>query len=343
MQKRGEEILEKADWVLIGPGGMIPTGLAATVWGIMAVCIVATLLMTANLRVRDPGKPQLAAEAIVCGLTRFGRGVRQKVAHSWKRVATVVGIIAAVIVVTVGANMLNPQTPNMEGFKESLTEALTNETVFTIPVLGGIPIGSSVVVTWIIMAFWMILTLILTRNLKVENPGKVQAALEAAVGFLNGFVKQSIGRHWRSFAPYLGTVALYIGSANIIGIFGLTSPTKDVSVTASLAVMSMLLIYGAQFRFRGLRGGIKRFAEPMWLLTPINLMEVAVRPLALCMRLFGNILGAFIIMEMIKYLVPAVIPAAFCVYFDLFDGIIQTIVFVFLTALFTGEGIQEEE
>ena len=81
----------------------------------------------------------------------------------------------------------------------------------------------------------------------------------------------------------------------------------------------------------------------MWLLTPINLMEVAVRPLALCMRLFGNILGAFIIMEMIKYLVPAVIPAAFCVYFDLFDGIIQTIVFVFLTALFTGEGIQEEE
>ena len=81
----------------------------------------------------------------------------------------------------------------------------------------------------------------------------------------------------------------------------------------------------------------------MPLLTPINLMEVAIRPLALCMRLFGNVLGSYIIMEMIKYLVPAVVPAVFGIYFDLFDGIIQTIVFVFLTALFTGEGIKQEE
>ena len=74
----------------------------------------------------------------------------------------------------------------------------------------------------------------------------------------------------------------------------------------------------------------------MPLLTPINIMEIAIRPLALCMRLFGNVLGAYIIMEIIKYLVPVVVPAAFCLYFDLFDGLIQTVVFVFLTALFTG-------
>ena len=107
--------------------------------------------------------------------------------------------------------------------------------------------------------------------------------------------------------------------------------------------MSAFLIYGAQFRYRGLRGGLKQFAKPMPLLLPINLMEVAVRPLALCMRLFGNILGAFIIMEMLKLLVPVVLPAVFSLYFDLFDGLIQTVVFVFLTTLFTGEGIKEED
>ena len=48
-------------------------------------------------------------------------------------------------------------------------------------------------------------------------------------------------------------------------------------------------------------------------------------------------------MDIIKYLVPAVIPAVFSIYFDLFDGLIQTVVFVFLTAMFTGEGIKEEE
>ena len=81
----------------------------------------------------------------------------------------------------------------------------------------------------------------------------------------------------------------------------------------------------------------------MPLLIPINLMEVAIRPLALCMRLFGNILGAFIIMEMLKLLVPVVLPAVFSLYFDLFDGLIQTVVFVFLTTLFTGEGIKKED
>ena len=224
---------------------------------------------------------------------------------------------------------------HLEAFKESLLQELENKTAFTIPLLGGIPVADSVVVTWIVMA-------VLTRNLRVRSPGRVQAALEWAVQFLNSFVKTNIGTHWRPFAPWLGTVALYIGVSNLIGIFGLTPPTKDISVTAALAVVRMLLIYGAQFRYNGPLGGLKKFAEPMPLLLPINLMEVVIRPLALCMRLFGNILGAYIIMEMLKFVAPVILPAVFSIYFDLFDGLIQTVVFVFLTTLFTGEGIKDE-
>ena len=231
----------------------------------------------------------------------------------------------------------------LEEFKESLVSELGNKTAFTIPVLGGVPVADSVVVTWIIMALLVVISLMLTRKLSVRSPGKVQVALEWAVQFLNGFVKTNIGTHWRPFAPWLGTVALYIGFSNLIGILGLTPPTKDISVTTALAIMSMLLIYGSQFRYNGLLGGLKKFAAPMPLLLPINLMEVVIRPLALCMRLFGNILGAYIIMEMLKFVVPVVLPAIFSIYFDLFDGTIQAVVFVFLTALFTGEGIQDEE
>ena len=231
----------------------------------------------------------------------------------------------------------------MDAFKGSLVSELGNETAFTIPVLGGIPVSESVVVSWIVMAVLALAALLLTRKLSVRDPGKVQIALESAVQFLNGFVKENIGSHWRPFAPWLGTVALYIGLSNIVGIFGLTPPTKDIGVTAALAVISKLLIYGAQLRYNGLLGGLKKFAEPMPLLIPINLMEIVIRPLALCMRLFGNVLGAFIIMEMIKLLVPAVVPAVLSIYFDLFDGLIQMVVFVFLTTLFTGEGIKEPE
>ena len=80
--------------------------------------------------------------------------------------------------------------------------------------------------------------------------------------------------------------------------------------------------------------------EPTPLLLPINLMEVIIRPLSLCMRLFGNVLGAFIIMELIKLAIPVGLPLAASMYFDVFDGIIQTVVFVFLTAMFTQETME---
>ena len=232
---------------------------------------------------------------------------------------------------------------SLDAFKESLVEELGNKVAFTVPVLGGVPVAESVVVTWIVMAALIALALALTRRLSVDRPGKVQCALEWTVEFLNGFTKNNMGAHGPDFAPYLGTISLYILLCNIIGIFGLVPPTKDLNVTAALAIMSAVLSYGARFRYHGLRGGLKKFMEPMPLLLPINLMEVVIRPLALCMRLFGNILGAFIIMELIKMMAPAVVPVPFSIYFDRFDGGIQAVVFVFLTALFVGEGIKEEE
>ena len=58
------------------------------------------------------------------------------------------------------------------------------------------------------------------------------------------------------------------------------------------------------------------------------------------MRLFGNVLGAFVIMELIKNMVPIALPVPFSLYFDIFDGLIQAYVFVFLTSLFIKEAIE---
>ena len=104
--------------------------------------------------------------------------------------------------------------------------------------------------------------------------------------------------------------------------------------------MSLVLIYGSQFRYHGLGGGLKKFGQPSVIITPLNVMEVGIRPLALCMRLFGNILGGFIIMELIKTVAPAVVPIPFSLYFDIFDGVLQAVVFVFLTTLFLSESLE---
>ena len=213
--------------------------------------------------------------------------------------------------------------------------------MFNIPIFGGIPVGESVVVTWIIMAALTILSIILVRNLKVENPGKKQLALEAFISFLDNFFTDILGKEGRRYIPYLISTALYIGVANLIGLLGFKPPTKDLNVTAALSLMSLFLIYYSGFHKKGMKGFLKSFAEPMPLVTPINIMEIAIRPISLCMRLFGNVIGSFVIMELLKTVMPAILPIPFSLYFDVFDGLIQTYVFVFLTSLFIKEQIEE--
>ena len=113
-------------------------------------------------------------------------------------------------------------------------EELNCETAFTIPVFGGIPVAESVVVTWIIMAVLLLGSIILVRNLKVENVGKKQVVLETVVGGLYNSFYDLLGEDGKGYIPYLMTVGLYIGVANMIGLFGLKSPTKDVGVTVFL-------------------------------------------------------------------------------------------------------------
>lgn len=222
---------------------------------------------------------------------------------------------------------------------EELIEKLQSKISFTIPIFNGIPVPQSVVITWIVMAFLVLFSIIFVRNLKVVPTG-IQIYIEAMVGGLNGFFKGILGEKGKPFFPYLGTVALYIGVSNIIGIFGLDPPTKDINVTAALAIMSILLVLGAGIKTKGIKKWLHHFILPMPFLLPFNILEIFIRPLSLCMRLFGNILGAFVVMELLKFVTPMIIPIPFSLYFDIFDGLIQAFVFVFLTSLFIQEAIE---
>ncbi|MCD8142978.1 MAG: F0F1 ATP synthase subunit A [Clostridiales bacterium] len=220
---------------------------------------------------------------------------------------------------------------------EKVMEELNCETVFSI---GGIDILESTVVTWIIMAVLLLGSFLLTRNLKVRNISKRQAAVEFCVTKLEDVVTDMVGEEGRSYVPYLITVLLYIGFANLIGIFGFKPPAKDLNVTIALAVMSIILVQMASIRARGTKGWLHSFLEPVPVVVPFNILDLITRPLSLCMRLFGNVLGAFVIMELIEAVVPAVFPMIASLYFDIFDGILQAYVFVFLTSIYIKEAIE---
>ena len=222
----------------------------------------------------------------------------------------------------------------------NLIEELNCDTIFTIPLFGGISKSESVVVTWIIMAVMAIAAICLVRNLKVENPGKKQLLLETAISGIYKFFEETIGEHGKRYIPYLMTIMLYLGVANLIGLIGFKPPTKDLNVTAAMAIMSIILIEYAGIYQKGVKNWLKSFAQPVAIIAPINVLEIVIRPLSLCMRLFGNVLGGFVVMELIKLLVPVFVPVVFSCYFDIFDGLIQAFVFVFLTALFIKEATE---
>lgn len=227
-----------------------------------------------------------------------------------------------------------------EALSSTLMEELNCKVVFTIPIFGGIPIYESVAVTWIIMAVLVLLSKLLVRNLSVENPGRVQLFLESSIGFLRDFFVDLVGEEGKGYVPYLISTAIFIGAANLIGIVGFVPPTKDLNMTAALAIISIAVIEYAGFHKKGAKGFLKSFAEPVAIILPINILEVFIRPVSLCMRLFGNVLGSFVVMELIKLVVPLFVPIPFSFYFDIFDGLIQAYVFVFLTSLFIKEAVE---
>ncbi|MGN0595566.1 MAG: F0F1 ATP synthase subunit A [Hominimerdicola sp.] len=229
----------------------------------------------------------------------------------------------------------------IEKISEAINESMTTEIAFYIPIFGGIPVPVSCVVTWIIMAVLVIASILLTRNLQLV-PNRRQAAIETCVEFLRNFFKEQLGEKGMCYFPYLATVIIYIGFSNIIGLFGFTPPTKDLNVTAALAIMSIILVEYAGIRAKGAKGWLKSFVQPVAIIAPLNIMEIVIKPLSLCMRLFGNVLASYIIMEMIKVICPVILPLPLSAYFDIFDGFIQAYVFVFLTSLYINEAIEDE-
>ena len=124
----------------------------------------------------------------------------------------------------------------------ALTAALKEELNVDMVTVFGLSIPESVVVSWGIMAFLVIGSILLTRNLRVDHITKRQAILETVVTTINDFFVGLLGESGKRYVPYLMSVALYIGCSNLIGVFGIKPPTKDLNVTAALALMSICLI-----------------------------------------------------------------------------------------------------
>ncbi|MEG2052068.1 MAG: F0F1 ATP synthase subunit A [Oscillospiraceae bacterium] len=228
-----------------------------------------------------------------------------------------------------------------------------------------IGITDTIVMMWIIMAVIIAFAIIITRKFETVPVGK-QLVAETLVGTVNDFIKNNLGHHWKKFAPYFGTLLLFILFSNIAGIFSIlptgeqlyswtgikifenfnfkiVPPTKDLNLTATMALMTVLLIPIASISTKGLKGYLKGFLRPTPIMLPFNILDYATRTLSLSLRLFGNILAGYIIMEMLfegSIFIKPIIPFA-SAFFDLFDAGLQAYIFVFLSSIYISEAIEE--
>jgi F-type H+-transporting ATPase subunit a len=217
----------------------------------------------------------------------------------------------------------------------------------------GIAITETVIISWVVMVILIVLSLLLTRNLK-RIPKGPQAILEIAIEFLNDFSKQQFGKAADILTPYIGTLFLFLLIANIIPVlspieafdftplFVIKPPTRDINVAASLACITILLVIICNIKTKGLIGWFKHFLHPVPFMLPFNIMEYGTRLLSLSLRLFGNILGAFILMHLVEGLIPIAAPMVLSLYFDFFDGFLQAAIFTFLSVLYISEALEKD-
>lgn len=226
-----------------------------------------------------------------------------------------------------------------------------------LPILGdqaSFYITETVINTWIIMAILVVVSIIITRNMKLV-PGGKQNVAEILVGVLTNLTGSSMGKDKLGFAPYMGTLMIFLVCANLWGLTGMRAPTADLNTTFALSILTFFMIHGFAIKRKGVFGWLKgTFFEPVAPMAPLNLISEIATPVSLAFRLFGNIVGGMIIMALIYNALGNIlgsvlpipifmlaIPVPLHGYFDIFAGVLQAFIFTMLTMVFVSMAMDD--
>ncbi len=211
---------------------------------------------------------------------------------------------------------------------------------FTVDI-AGIKIIAPIIYEWATMVFLIIASILLTRKMSTRKPSKIQTLIEMLYSFLEGLVVDNVGEEYSNFVPVLGTMFMMLFILDTSGMLGFSEATSNLSVTAGFTIITFCIMHGNAIKKNGVKEYFKGYARPYVPMILLNLMELFILPLSLCLRLFGNMLAAAIVVGLvysglnsINWACQLVIPIPVHLFFDAFDGIIQTIIFVMLTVMY---------
>lgn len=249
----------------------------------------------------------------------------------------------------------------MENFKVDINGA---KILFRTPIIlfgKQFVITESQVNSWIVILAVFILCKILTHNMKVRPESRRQIIAEFIVEKATSFVKSNMGDQFAGFAPFIAALMALSAFSSLLSIFGLFSPTSDLNTIAGWAVVVFVMI--TYYKLKGGLGGyLKGFTQPIFVLTPFNIISELATPISMMFRHFGNICSGSVIMTLVYAALAAVstavfrwlpgalaqfpffqigIPVVFSLYFDIFGSLLQAFIFAMLTMMYISSAAED--
>ena len=231
--------------------------------------------------------------------------------------------------------------------------------LFNIPIFGGIPITETIVNTWIVMALIVGLCLFLTHGMQVHARTKRQVVAEYLVGMVRNMVKNNMGERFMHYVPFVGALFSLAMLSSLISMVGMFAPTGDLSTCVGWALLVFVVITYYKIRTQHIGGYLKGFTQPVFIMTPLNMISEVATPISMAFRLFGNIASGSVVTLLlygglaalssgILGLIPGAvgevlsmipifqlgIPAILSIYFDLFTSVLQAFIFCMLTMMY---------
>jgi F-type H+-transporting ATPase subunit a len=230
---------------------------------------------------------------------------------------------------------------------------------------GVIPV--SMVMSWIV---WLLIIVpsCAVRFAFKHAPGKLQTLFEICFEWIFSLADEFIGDQAPHYYPLFCGLFLYVLVCNLIGLIpGFVSPTADLSVTASLAVMVFLYYNFIGFRKHGLKYIAHFFGPSMpWYMAPVRVLLFVIevignfaKPFSLAMRLFCNILSKEILLAILAYLIVYFISGnditqkallvaplllrPFIVILGFMLAFVQALIFMVLTITYIAGAVGQEE
>ena len=204
-------------------------------------------------------------------------------------------------------------------------------------------ITDAIIVTWIAVVIMLIIVAVLLGKPSKDHKLTKGQTILVSLTELVISTAMSFGMNRKQaeeVAPMVMTFGLVLVACNSISYFHLPPPAKNVAFPVGCAIVAIIYVIVMTFKFIGIKGFWISLTQPVAIMLPFRLLDYVIKPLSLALRLFGNVFAAFVFMEFLSISLPVIVPGIVGLWFDIIDGVIQAVVFAYLTMSYIGENLE---